>query len=385
MIFSCLGAKDVKSVRNVCRIFCHYASQYLVDTVYVGSQTKTLDRSNNRIAKHPVFRQTVRTIVYSTCSLDYYATPEEYIEDVWERTRYLEHRRPTKDQCRRYWRQHQELYEDQVETLQRGHERCIKYALRRMPNIEHLVFSGTAWQSLAHPLNGYWCTWNDDFIITPNSRPVDDESCQISHGFDVMCTAFSANRRMLRSLLQAEQPTCDYLRPSCFSEKVQEVFGSIHEVFLYFDDQCLEWQPLVESCLFIAKELQSLHLSVEKLPDGIVFANIFFNTWPNLSCLSLTLDIEYNSFLAFCQKHQGTLRILRLSQCCLFQGTWENLVGELNGCLHLSEALLEGVAEASHYGYEWQSGARLSEAEEYLLSGGQNPFANGTLKLERID
>ena len=84
LIFSFLSPKHIKEARLVCKAFCWYSSQYLIDTVFAGSQTNTLQRLEE-IATHDIFRKTVTTVVYSTCSLSRnYTTVDEYYEYLQE-------------------------------------------------------------------------------------------------------------------------------------------------------------------------------------------------------------------------------------------------------------------------------------------------------------
>lgn len=115
-----------------------------------------------------------------------------------------------------------------------------------------------------------------------------------------------------------------------------------------------------------------------------MFRNIFLNTWSSLSYLALDgLDLDYDLFIAFCQRHQNCIRHLRLTKPCLFGGTWPQLVDEIRDLLQLTEAFLEDLAEASEPGHTWDLGGR--QAGYYLLHGGENPFINGVLRLENLD
>lgn len=69
-----------------------------------------------------------------------------YYEDLSSRYRGSMKEIPTLRQCERHWHYYKNICNDQVE-LQRGDDR-----IRHLPNVNHLVLSGTAWKLPFHPL-----------------------------------------------------------------------------------------------------------------------------------------------------------------------------------------------------------------------------------------
>jgi hypothetical protein len=392
LIFSYQCLEDVRIARLICMTFYSLASSYFLDTAIAGSQTATIERLE-AIAKHDVLRTTVTTVVYAVCSLNgEFSTVNGYYDDMHMRHRYSEKLLPTLEQCKRHWIEYQRIYRDQVE-LQKGEDKIrIQNALRHMPNVKHLVLSGTAWKLPSHPLNTMWCQ-PDYSIIEPNTDP-DNGPWQFSHGFNVMSSALLANRICLSSL-SCTNPTytSDSFRSSCFTESSQELFRSLRRIVLYLSadfDQSLRSENKVGECISAARELEHLELVFE--PDGqrqIMFPQIFLAKWPELYHLKLEIDIGYDLFTAFCQRHGNSLRSLHLENLHLFGGTWEMLVQGMRDCLHLTNVCLSILSEDPNQDKVWErrngleedGRQRLSEAEEYLLCGGENPFRNNTFEL----
>jgi hypothetical protein len=127
-----------------------------MNSVFAGSQTNTLKRLEE-VSKHDIFRRTVTTIVYSTCSLQRnYVTVDDYykhLQELHENIVYTEHTIPTKEQYEVHWGRYRELYDDQVRILRDGsYKTRITMALQSMPKVKHLVLSSALWESPAHPL-----------------------------------------------------------------------------------------------------------------------------------------------------------------------------------------------------------------------------------------
>jgi hypothetical protein len=122
LIFSFLSPKYIKEARLVCKAFCWYSSQYLIDTVFAGSQTNTLQRLEE-IATRDIFRKTVTTVVYSTCSLSRnYTTVDEYYEHLQELQEHPLRSKdtiPTKEQC-------ESLFDSLYQSMPRRIEACIQ-------------------------------------------------------------------------------------------------------------------------------------------------------------------------------------------------------------------------------------------------------------------
>lgn len=392
LIFSYQSLEDVRIARLVCTTFYSLASSYFLDTAIAGSQTATIERLE-AIAKHAVLRTTVTTIVYSACSLNReFSTVGDYYEDLRMRHRYSGKQLPTIEQCERHWVEYQRIYRDQVE-LQKGEDKIrIQSALRHMPNVKHLVLSGTAWKLSSHPLNTMWCH-PDYTIIEPNTDP-DNGPRQFSHGFNVMSSALLSSNICLSSL-SCTNPTytSDSFRSSCFTENSQGLFRSLRRIVLYLTAE-FDQTPLsdnkVGQCISVASKLEALELVFE--PEGqrqIVFPRILLATWPELYHLKLEIDIDYGVFTDFCQRHGNSLRSLHLENVHLFGGTWGMLLQVMKDCLHLTKVCLGTLSEDPHQdrlwerrnGLEEQDWQRLSEAEEYLLCGGKNPFRNNTFQL----
>lgn len=383
-LFSYLSPTDIKAIRQVCRPFCRYSSQFLIDTVIAGSQTKTLERFEE-ISKHNDFHNNITTVIFSTLSFRCdYATVDQYYEDLVSRTRWVQAKLPTKTQCIPFWRSYQEVYKDQREIQWNGDDETrIVNAIHRMPNIKHLQLSGSTWKSSAHPLRSHWDA-GDNVIITPTSDPLYGP-WQLTHGLEVMSIALATHRMWPESLMQTGlRYRSEVIREPCFSDIVRHMFRSLRKICLYFNERSLVWHNKVESCLLAAEDLEHLELGVELLFREPVLPNIFVNTWPNLSYVALSLDLEYELFVEFCWRHRRTLRSLRLSCSCLFGGSWGQLVDVMRDWLQLTYVYLEGLSEDSRRGYAWEKGHRLPEAEDYLLHGGENPFRGGILHLERL-
>jgi hypothetical protein len=392
LIFSFLSPKHIKEARLVCKAFCWYSSQYLIDTVFAGSQTNTLQRLEE-IATHDIFRKTVTTVVYSTCSLSRnYATVDEYYEHLQELQEHPLRSKdtiPTKEQCEVYWGKYRELYDDQVRVLRDGSDKTrITMALQSMPNVKHLVLSCAAWESPAHPLYAVWDA-GSDFVIKPGHDP-DKGPWLLSHGFEVMSSAFIANKIRPESLMQIEPKyTYDVLRSNCFTKELQQFFIPLYKISLIFNEQRIAYLDMVKNCLFAARRLEYLRVEVGTLERRTAFTALLDNSWPNLTSVSLEFDFDYEVFVAFCRKNKS-LRFLHLKTCGLFGGTWAELVPIMRECFHLTDARIEGLSERNGE-YAWtrankeiDSYLRLPEAEHYLVHGGENPFRSGVLELEDV-
>lgn len=389
-IFSFLSPKYIKKVRLVCRDFCSYSSQYLkVDSVFAGSQTKTLERLEE-IAQHDVFSKTVTTVVYATCSLRRgYETVDEYYEHLQELKRpYSEDTIPTKEQCKLYWGRYQDIYNDQVRVLRDGSDKArIAFALQRLPNLKHLVLSCTAWESPTHPLHAAWEA-GQDAIIKPTFDP-DDGLCQVSHGLELMSSAFIANNIRPQSLIQTGLMfPSDLLRSNYFTTESRPFFEPLHKLSLHFSsERSFTYLDMMKTYIFAAKRLEHLKLHIEMLERQPAFTGLLSSSWPNLTSVSLTFDLDYEPFVAFCRKHE-TVRSLRLELCDLYNGTWEELVPIMRDCFRLTDTRIEVLTEFDMQ-FVWTSSKdqelnlehRLPEAEHYLVHGGENPFRNGALEL----
>jgi hypothetical protein len=388
-IFSCLLQTDIKAARQVCQAFNNGASPYLINIAIAGSQTETLERLE-AIARHGGFRKAITTVIFSVCSLEReYTTVNDYYDELSTRYEDSEKQLPTLEQCEEHWYDYQKVYKDQAE-LQRvsDDERRIRVALSHMPNINHLVLSSDAWKMGIHPLNKLWRPSNYRII-----EPLHDSvkgPWQFSHGFIVMSSALLSNNIRLSSLTHTKiRSDIDALRSLCFSKKTQEIFRHLRKVALYLNVNIyrdLSWQTKVGECLSIAGELESLEIVSEGSEHQINFSKIFHAAWPKLYYLRLGINLDYDSFTIFCQSHGESLRSLHLQSLCLFGGTWEGLVEVIREYLKLTNAWLEDLSEQGSDD-TWgrrdnlsEGRYRLSEAEEYLLRGGDNPFENGMLQ-----
>ena len=392
-IFSFLSPKHIKEARLVCKTFCQYSSQYLMDSVFAGSQTNTLKRLEE-ISEHDIFRKIVTTVVYSICSLrrDYAIVDEyyEHLRELQELKIYAEDTIPRKEQCEVYWGKYRELYDDQVRVLRDGSEKTrITIALQRMPNVKHLVLLCVVWKSLAYPLYSVWDT-GSDLIIKPKYDP-DDGPWQLSHGFEVMSSAFIANKIYPESLIQIElHSTTDVLCSNCFTKELQQFFDPLYNILLILNEPSIAYMDMVKNYLFAAKRLEHLRLEVEILEIRTAFTVLLDNSWPNLTSVSLEFDFDYELFVLFCRRNKS-VRSLHLKTCGLFGGTWKEVVPIMRECFYLTDARIEGLTERNRE-YAWiranqeiDEYLRLPEAEYYLVYGRENLFRSGALELEDLD
>jgi hypothetical protein len=389
LIFSYLTGKHIKIARQVCWLFNNNASLYLTDTAIVGSETISLERFEN-FAENNLFRIAITTVIFSVCSLEReYATANEYYEDLNLRYRYSKEIIPTLEQCEEHWHDYQNVYNDQIERQRQGDdERRIQNALRHMPNVKHLILSSNAWEMTSHPLHKFWCPPNYNIIMP--SRDPSGGPWQSTHGFNIMSSALLSNNLRLHSLSLPEiRNSSDGLHSISFTEKTPEVFRHLHRVALYLYIeiyQDLSWQTKFQKCLSTAKELESLEITSEPSEIRSNFTTLFHTTWPKLFHLRLQINIQFDSFIAFCRNHKGSLHSLHLQSLCLFGGTWRDLITAIRGQLRLTDAwledLYEGIADEKWIRLDSSAGAnmfRLFEAEEYLLHGGVNPFGNNNI------
>jgi hypothetical protein len=230
----------------------------------------------------------------------------------------------------------------------------------------------------------------NDFVIKPGHDP-DEGPWRLSHGFEVMSSAFIANKIRPESLMQIEPKfTYDVLRSNCFTKELQQFFGPLYKTSLIFNEQTIAYLDMVKNCLFAAKRLEHLLVRVETLERRTAFTTLLDNSWPNLTSVSLEFDFVYEVFVAFCRRNKS-LRSLHLKTCDLFGGTWAELVPIMRVCFHLTDARIEGLGERNGE-YAWirankeiDSYLRLPEAEHYLVHGGENPFRSGALELEDVE
>lgn len=324
-------------------------------------------------------------MVCSVCSLNReFSTVDDY-EDVHMRYRSLGKQLPTLEQCKRHWIEYQRIYRDQVELQKGDDEIRIQNALRHMPNVKHLVLSGTAWKRTSHPPNYT--------IIEPNTDPAIGP-WQFSHGFNMMSSALLLNKICLSSLSCTNPRHIGHsFRSSCFSASTKGLFHSLRKIVLYLNadfDQSLLSDNKVGECISVARKLENLELVFDRTGwRRIKFSRIFLATWPNIYHLKLEIDIDHGLFTTFCQRHGKSLRSLHLGNIHLFGGTWEMLVQVMRDCLHLTNVCLSILFEDPNQDKVWErrngleedGRQRLSEAEEYLLYGGENPFRNNTFQL----
>jgi hypothetical protein len=294
---------------------------------------------------------------------------------------------PTREQCKVYWAKCQDVYNDQVRVLRDGIETTrIALALQRMPKVQHLVLSWDAWKSPAHPLHAVWHS-EEHFMIKPTHDPKDGPS-QFSHGFELMSSAFMANKIRPKSLIQTEmQYISDNLHSNCFSTESLHFFESLHKISLSFYERVITYMDEVKTCLSAAKRLQHLQLQVEMMGSQSAFTGLLSSSWPNLTSVSLSFDIDYEPFVAFCRRHR-TVRSLCPKLCYLTVGSWKTLMPIMRECFHLTDARIEGLGEtelellwAGSTNTEDNIRDRIPEAEHYLVHGGENPFENGALEL----
>jgi hypothetical protein len=393
LIFSCLIRTDVKVARLVCRLFNTQASPYLIDTAIAGSEPETRARFI-AISKHEFFPTYVKTIIFSVCSLDReYATVNDYYDEL--RTRYEDSEKPlpTLEQYEEHWHDYQRVYKNQVE-LQRGgdDERYIQDSVGRMPNIEHLVLSCNAWKLASHPLNKLWCP-SDYNIIKPGLDPRSGPY-QFPHGFRVMSSALLSRSVRLSSFLMKSRHVNDSLRTSCFSKMTQELFRPLRKIALNLNtrfDRRLSSATMVWACLSVAEALESLEIEFERQDNANTFSGLFVPTWPKLYHLKLRgIDIEYDLFTAFYQRHSKSLLSLHFEVIVLIGGSWEILLQKMREGderrdltdVWLKELYDDDTGEESAWGRGVGADKyRLLEAEEYLLQGGENPFTNNRFQI----
>jgi hypothetical protein len=117
------------------------------------------------------------------------------------------------------------------------------------------------------------------------------------------------------------------------------------------------------------------------------FTGLLSSSWPNLTSVSLSFDIDYEPFVAFCRRHRS-VRSLCLTSCFLHDGSWKTLMPIIRECFHLTDARIESLNEtdleliwAGSTYTEDNTNDRIPEAEHYLVHGGENPFENGALEL----
>jgi hypothetical protein len=391
LVFSCLIRTDVKVARLVCHLFNDKASPYLIDTAIAGFEPETRARFI-AISKHEVFRMYVKTIIFSVCSLDReYTTVTDYYDELKTRYKDAEKPLPTLEECGKHWHDYQRIYKNQVE-LQRGgdDERYIQDSVGRMPNIEHLVLSCNAWKLASHPLNKLWCPSGYNIIkpgLDPPSGPY-----QFPHGFRVMSSALSGVR--LSSFLMKSRRVNDSLRTSCFSEKTKELFRPLRKIALNLNarfDPRLSSATMVWACLSVAKALESLEIAFERQDNANTFSGLFVRTWPKLNHLKLRgIDITYDLFITFYQRHSKSLLSLHFEVIVLIGGYWEILFQKMregDERRHLTDVWLKELYD-DETGEEnaWGHGVgadkyRLEEAEKYLLQGGENPFTNDRFQI----
>lgn len=382
LAFSNLEAKDIKSTRLVCRVFCTYSSPYLFDTVIISSHTKSLEKLE-AIARHDVFRKSVRTLVYSASArLFNYATVIEYYNHM--STQYLrrqarlggqpgaldESEPPIIEQC---WREYADLHKDQQRLQRDGKDKIrIRDALCQMPNIKHLVLSDDL---ISHPLN---TLWDHTVAIGPEMCRNNE---QLSYAFNLMFFAFQSHKTLPISLRSTEWDMPWGIDLSCFSEQASPLFRSLREISLSLHSYLREREcaHALGKCLAAAPDLECLEISLKRptrVPEPD-FANILFGAWPRLSRLVLTMDIEYDPFVTFCKRHGGgALRVLHLERCRLVGGSLEMFAEVMRDCLRLTDVTLDEGPD--HYPKSPEDG-RVREVEHYILQGGESPFKAGDL------
>jgi hypothetical protein len=242
-------------------------------------------------------------------------------------------------------------------------------ALQSMPNVKHLVLSCAAWESPAYLLYTVWDAGND-FVIKPG-HDLDKGPWRLSHGFEVMTSAFIANKMRPESLMQIE-PKYIYnvLRSNCFTKELRQFFVPLYKISLIFNEERIAYLGIVKNCLFAAKHLEYLRVQVGTLERRTAFTTLLDNSWPNLTSVSLEFDFDYEVFIVFCRKNKS-LYFLHLKTCGLFGGTWAELVPIMRECFHLTDTRIEGLTECNGE-YAWtrakkpiDSYLRLPEAEHY--------------------
>ena len=359
--------------RLVCKTFCTLATPHMFDTAIVGSQEETLHHFEE-FAEHEIFSKMIKTVVFVTCSLEEeYATVDDYHSNLltshWQSAANV----PPLEQCEKHWQDYRKLSKEQAKLQQKGEDGSpssdeirIRKALRRMPNIKHLVISSYT-PTAAHPFHKIWLPNN--YTIT-HSQP--------SHGFNIMTSALLSNGIQLCSIMQAEERKlggCLYN----ISAKIKETFRPLRKLTLTM--QNVTALNEIANYLSVGTKLEHLEIdlriwSSEQIKDS----KVFHITWPSLRHLKLGFNIDYEPFLRFCKNHKKTLQSLHLEQVRLFGGSWEKLIKEMKEHLRLTSIRLENLDEHDDgLNFLWKTNKwdfRLREAENYVIHGGEDPFEN---------
>jgi len=376
MILSYHTKQYIKADRLVCKVFCTWATPYLIDTAFVGSQKETLDRFEE-IANHNIFSKTVKTMVFTTCSFEEkYETVKDYHGSlVYSHWRWATKVPPPPlKQCEQHWQDYQRLSKEQADLQQKGEDKIrIRKALCSMPNIKHLAISTYKWTA-SHPLHKIWLP--DEYSCLPS---------QPSHGFNTMTSALLYNGVELSSIMQAEPDKLGGCLQKVL-EKTQEIFRPIKKLALTMEN--VTALKRIENHLLFGTKLEHLEIDLRIWSSiSIKDSKMFHVTWPSLRHLKLGLvNIDYKSFLRFCKNHWKTLQSLELDRVHLSGGGWENLMKEMKEHLRLTNVRLENLEEdGDGLSFIWTTigpaAHRLLEAELYLQDCGENPFDNSVLVL----
>ena len=141
-IFTHLTPGDIKSTRLVCHRFEALGTPLLIKTAYFAARVNALEKFL-KIANHPVFSQTVRTVIYQGAFYREELTQREAFDHEEEQVRDMKNDEGAADEVStRCFERYCSLFEHQRRLMDSGSALAgLTHGLQKMAKVENIVFT----------------------------------------------------------------------------------------------------------------------------------------------------------------------------------------------------------------------------------------------------
>lgn len=381
LIFAKIDHSTAAKVRLTCKKFAEIAAYYLVNSVRFHTSLESLQRLN-LLAKHDIFSQTIKNIVYERSLIADIGCVHAYIshfEDERhhaadrpvppsntatdrERRLYQRNKAKAEQQILTKYKNYRQLYDAQQVLLQPPNQLLSNLLGDSMPkftNLVHLEFSPL--RRCSHHTSQ---RFNEEFGV----------SCVVPMTIDSLYSTLQ-----VKHMLVPKTPISNTLRemelynlsPKFFSgqfpkERIITVFSYLTQITLLIklasddmedDDNAPEdalhrilSNGVLKDALAGARRLSSLDVGLV-IPDvcGIKSSDIFAQnvSWPLLKSLELESVSTTRSDFISMLKRQPKLKIVTVACMDLSAGNWVETISDIRKDLRLDCFLAEGFLQDS--------------------------------------
>ncbi|KAL8668524.1 MAG: hypothetical protein Q9168_006854 [Polycauliona sp. 1 TL-2023] len=395
MVFAAVNVKDVPNLRLTCKSLGAVGLEYLVPEVELLFTQKSFDRLR-KISEHPILSRHVKSLVYRFGVLQrfqdikgwYISIPQgEYFEfyqlhplgpapeecpddsegENW--SDWLRRVRPlyrlNKSLRKRFsdlWDQYSALSIDQKEFQDRASKDYLAVIIPKLPNLKKIALSKWEWdKSAAH----------QSLLVPPKGDPGINQLMLVLRGIDhndlvITTLALEFNDREIYLTNQCTNLARKTLK-SVTTLKLTMTIGRANQAR---DD------GHVVAFLRTMPSLQVLDLNLwnygQQDIDGPYSLKKVIGdlVWPELRSITVKgLETSQTDFTNFLSRHAGSLKVLKLGNCYLHEGTWPNVWQLVRDMLDLDSFANMGFLEYAPGGYVLGCDCRQKEeiVTKYIL------------------